>query len=260
VTALYAAGVLPGLVLGAIFAAYIIYYSNGLNVRKKAPFRLSEFVAATREGVWSFGAIFIVLGGIYLGVFSPTEAAGISSIYAIIVVRFVYNEASLEEIFSTAARAVFLTSLLFIIVAAAGLFAWLLTVAGVADWATQLIAHLQVPPWAVLLIINVFLLVIGCFLDPGTGLLVLSPLLLPIATSVGVDPIHFGVIVVMNLTIGTFHPPLGLNIFVFQAMFKTPTLVLYKGLIPFVLLAIFALMLITYIPAISLLLVPYLSR
>jgi C4-dicarboxylate transporter, DctM subunit len=105
--------------------------------------------------------------------------------------------------------------------------------------------------------INAFLLFIGCFLDPGTALLVLSPLLLPIAREIGVDPIHFGVIVVMNLTIGTFHPPFGLNIFVFQALFKTPSNILYPGLIPFVVLAILALMLVTYIPALSLFLLPY---
>jgi C4-dicarboxylate transporter DctM subunit len=117
---------------------------------------------------------------------------------------------------------------------------------------------MNAPAWVVLLMINAFLLFIGCFLDPGTALLVLSPLLLPIARQIGVDPIHFGVIVVMNLTIGTFHPPFGLNIFVFQAMFKTPSNVLYPGLIPFVALAILALMLVTYIPSLSLVLLPYL--
>ena len=110
----------------------------------------------------------------------------------------------------------------------------------------------------ILLMMNIVLLIVGCFLDTGTALLVLSPLLLPIAKQVGVDPIHFGVIVVMNLTIGGFHPPFGLNIFVFQAMFKTPSNVLFPGLIPFVALAIVALMLVTYIPALSLFLLPYL--
>ena len=107
---------------------------------------------------------------------------------------------------------------------------------------------------------NIFLLVVGCFLDTGSALIILSPVLLPIAKQVGVDPIHFGVIVVMNLTIGTFHPPFGLNIFVFQAMFKTPSNVLYPGLIPFVALAIIALLIVTYVPWLSLALLPYLIR
>ena len=113
-------------------------------------------------------------------------------------------------------------------------------------------------PWMVLLTINVFLLFVGCFLDPASALIMLTPLLAPIAASIGVNPIHFGVIVVMNLTIGTFHPPFGLNIFVCQALFKTPSATLYIGLIPFVALAVIALLMVTYIPAISLWILKYL--
>ena len=140
----------------------------------------------------------------------------------------------------------------------AGLFGWLLTISGVAGTAADFIQQLNAPAWAVLLMINAFLLFVGCFIDTGTALLVLSPLLLPIGKSIGVDPIHFGVIVVMNLTIGTFTPPFGLNIFVFQAMFKTPSAILYPGLMPFIVLAVVALMLVTYIPALSLFVLPYL--
>jgi C4-dicarboxylate transporter DctM subunit len=93
---------------------------------------------------------------------------------------------------------------------------------------------------------------VGCFLDPASALIMLTPLLAPVAASLGIDPIHFGVIVVMNLTIGTFHPPFGLNIFVCQALFKTPSRELYVGLVPFVVIAVLALMLVTYIPGISL--------
>jgi C4-dicarboxylate transporter DctM subunit len=137
----------------------------------------------------------VIIGGIYSGVFSPTEAAGVASVYAIIVSYFIYREVTLADIFETAARSMYLTGLIFLIVA---------------------------------------------------------PLLAPVAASLGVDPIHFGVIVVMNLTIGTFHPPFGLNIFVIQALFKTPSETLYKGLIPFVILAVIALQIVTYVPAISL--------
>jgi C4-dicarboxylate transporter DctM subunit len=137
------------------------------------------------------------------------------------------------------------------------MFGWLLTISGAAAELTQAIGGLNAPYWAILLSINVMLLIVGCFIDTGTALLILSPLLLPIAKQIGVDPIHFGVIVVMNLTIGGFTPPFGLNIFVFQALFKTPARVLYQGLVPFILLAIAALMLVTYIPALSLFLLPY---
>jgi C4-dicarboxylate transporter DctM subunit len=145
-----------------------------------------------------------------------------------------------------------LTGLIFIIVAAATLYAWLLTISGVAQTTADFITGLHASPWVVLLIINILLLLVGCVLDTATALLVLAPLLLPVAKTLGVDPIHFGVIVVMNLTIGTFTPPFGINIFVFQAMFKVPATVLYPGLAPFIALAILALMLVTYIPALSL--------
>jgi len=200
----------------------------------------------------------VIFGGIYSGVFSPSEAAGVACVYAIVVAAFIYREVTLRDIFNIAARSAILTATVFIIVAVAGLFGWLLTISGVAGGAATFIQQLSAPPWVVLLMINALLLFVGCFIDTGTAFLILSPLLLPIGKSIGVDPIHFGVIVVMNLTIGTFTPSFGLNIFVFQAMFKTPSAILYAGLVPFIVLAVVALMLVTYIPTLSLLLLPYL--
>jgi len=254
---LFAAGIVPGLVLGGIFAIYIYVHSFKEDIDVRQKFSWPEFLAATREGVWPLGAIAVIFGGIYSGVFSPTEAAGVSCVYAIFVAMVIYREVDLQGLFQSAARTLFLTGTFFLIVSVAGIFGWLLTISGVAGTVSNAITNTHAPAWTVLLMINVFLLVVGCFLDTGTALLVLSPLLLPIAKQIGVDPIHFGVIVVMNLTIGGFHPPFGLNIFVFQALFKTPSNVLYPGLIPFVALAIFALMLVTYIPALSLFLLPY---
>jgi C4-dicarboxylate transporter DctM subunit len=111
----------------------------------------------------------------------------------------------------------------------------------------------------VLLTINVFLLVVGCFIDTASSILVLSPLLLPIATAVGVDPIHFGIIVVVNLSIGTFTPPFGINIFVAQSIFQVPLRSIYAGLVPFIAVAIVGLMIVTYVPALSLWLVRFIG-
>jgi C4-dicarboxylate transporter DctM subunit len=260
VTHLFAAGILPGLVLGGIFAIYIYLYSIRQNIDVREKFSWSEFLAASREGIWPLGAIVVIFGGIYSGVFSPTEAAGVSCVYAMFVAFVIYRETTLNDLFQIAARTLFLTAMFFIIVSSAAMFGWLLTISGVAGRLSDAIAAMNVPGWFILLLMNLFLLFVGCFLDTGTALLILSPLLLPIAKQVGVDPIHFGVIVVMNLTIGTFHPPFGLNIFVFQAMFKTSSNVLYPGLIPFVALAILALMIVTYVPWLSLVLLPYLIR
>jgi len=258
VVQLFAAGIIPGLVLGGVFGLYIYWYSVKANIEVQRKFTWEEFFAASKEGIWPLGCIVVIFGGIYSGVFSPTEAAGVSCVYAIFVGYFIFGEVDLRAIFQIAARSMFLTATIFLIVSVAGVFGWLLTISGVASTLSDGISSLNAPAWTILLLMNCFLLFVGCFLDPGTALLVLSPLLLPIARDLGVHPVHFGVIVVMNLTIGTFHPPFGLNIFIFQAMFKTPSNVLYPGLIPFVLLAVFALMLVTYIPWLSLVILQFL--
>lgn len=249
---LFAAGIGPGLLLAGLFAMYIYYHSLRSGIRDVGRFSLRQFLLATRDSVWALGAILTIFGGIYSGVFSPTEAAGVACVYAIFVSLFVYRETTIAGIFETGARTMYLTGLIFIIVSVAGLYAWLLTISGIAQDTVSLITSLHSEKWVVLLVINLFLLFVGCFLDPASALIMLTPLLAPVAVSLGVDPIHFGVIVVMNLTIGTFHPPFGLNIFVCQALFKTPSATLYAGLVPFVTLAVVALLLVTYIPAISL--------
>ena len=249
---LFAGGVLPGLVMAGLFGLYIYIHAHRAGIRESQAFSLKEFFDASRGGLWAVGAIAIILGGIYTGAFSPTEAAGVACVYAIFVSLFVYRDVTIRQVFDVAARTMILTALVFIIVAAASLYAWLLTISGVAQATADFITALHAEPWVILLIINIFLLLVGCVLDTATALLVLAPLLLPVAKTIGVDPIHFGVIVVMNLTIGTFTPPFGINIFVFQALFRTPTATLYAGLVPFIALAIVALMLVTYIPGLSL--------
>jgi C4-dicarboxylate transporter DctM subunit len=249
---LFAAGIGPGLLLAGLFAMYIYYHSLRTGIRDTGRFSLRQFLLATRDSVWALGAILTIFGGIYSGIFSPTEAAGVACVYAIFVSFFVYRETTIAAIFEAGARTMYLTGLIFIIVSVAGLYAWLLTISGIAQDTVSLITSLHSEKWVVLLVINLFLLFVGCFLDPASALIMLTPLLAPVAASLGVDPIHFGVIVVMNLTIGTFHPPFGLNIFVCQALFKTPSATLYAGLVPFVALAVVALLLVTYIPAISL--------
>jgi C4-dicarboxylate transporter, DctM subunit len=252
VVKLFAAGAIPGLVLAAFFGAYIWYYAwrRGEGAGKR--FDFGEFLAATKDGIWSIAAPVFVLGGIYAGIFSPTEAAGIACVYAIFVVVLVYGELSWAEVFRTASRSMYLTAQVFVIVASAGVFSWLLTVNGVPQALAEAVTRLKVPPWAVLLVINLLLLAVGMFLDTASSILVLTPLLVPVAKAIGVDPVHFGVIFVMNLSIGTFTPPFGINIFVGQAVFKTPLSTIYPGLVPFMVAAIAALMVVTYTPQLSL--------
>jgi len=252
VVQLFAAGIIPGLLLAAMFGVYIYFHAVRAGVREVDKLSFARFFLATLRGIWALGAPVIILGGIYSGIFSPTEAAGVACVYAIIVTMFIYREVDLRGLIDTAANSAYLTAQVFIIVAAAGVYSWLLTVSGAAQTAVDFIAGLDMPAWAVLLVINIFLLFVGTVLDTVSAILVLTPLLAAIALALGVDPIHFGIIAVVNLTIGTFTPPFGFNIFVAQAVFRVPLSSLYPGLLPFIALAITALMLITYIPALSL--------
>ena len=256
---LFAAGVFPGLVLAVFFAVYIYLYAVW---RRESPggssFRLSEFLAATRHGTWSIIAPVVVLGGIYTGVFSPTEAAGVACVYAMFVTVLVYREISPGELFRIAARTMYLTAQIFCIVAVAAVYSWLLTVNGVAAIVVGFIQGLDLQMWTVLLAINLLLLLVGMVLDTASAILVLTPLLLPIVKAFDVDLVHFGVIVVMNLSIGGFTPPFGVNIFVGQAVFRTPLASIYAGVLPFIVIAVGALAVTTYVPSLSLWIVQFL--
>jgi C4-dicarboxylate transporter DctM subunit len=256
VAALFIGGVFPGLLIGALTAAYIVVYARRKGLAAGEPFGWPRFVRSTREGVWALGAPVVILGSIYTGVCTPTEAAGIAGIYGIVVTRYVYRDITWERLWSISVSSVFLTAQIMIIVAASGVFSWLLTVSGVPQTVVGAIEGLQVPPWVMLVAINVFLLIVGCLLDPTSATLILTPLLVPIAKSLGVDLIHFGIVLTVNLSIGMFTPPFGLNLFVSQALLKAPMTTIARGLAPFIVIQVTALAIVTYVPWLSL----YLTR
>ena len=252
VVELFGAGIMPGLLFTAAFGLYIYFFSARRGRRDGERFTLREFLFASRQAGWAFGAPAIILGGIYGGIFTPTEAAGVACVYAAFVTMVIYRSIDPREFFACTSRSMYLTAQIFAIVAVAGTYSWLLTISGAPQAASDFIVSLALPAWATLAAINIFLLIVGCFVDTASAILVLTPLLSPIATAMGVDPVHFGIIMVVNLSIGTFTPPFGLDIFTVQAMFKVPLRELYTGLAPFIALAIAALMLVTYVPALSL--------
>ena len=194
----------------------------------------------------------IILGGIYGGVFSPVEAAGIACVYAALVTRIVYRELSWREVVDAAATTALLTAQVLIIVACASVFSWVLTVNQVPVKLVQWIQALALEPWSVLAAINLLLLVVGCFVDPLSAILVLTPLLVPVVKALGIDTVHFGLIVTVNLAIGLFTPPFGINIFVAQSALGLPLGTIYRGIVPFLVPYLAALVLITYVPQLSL--------
>lgn len=249
---LYAAGVIPGLLIASILAAYVTWCAHRQGFGGRQRFDLATFLSALGRGVWALGAPVIILGGIYGGIFSPTEAAAVACVYAALVTRFVFRELRWGDIVEAACSTVIFTSQILIIVACAGVFSWLLTVNQIPAAMVAWLQGLHVAPWTLMLAINLLLLAVGCFLDPVSAILLLTPLLVPMVKAIGVDPVHFGVVMTVNLAIGLFHPPFGINIFVAQSVLGLELGAIYRGIIPFVILYLIALGLITYIPGISL--------
>ena len=243
---LYAAGVLPGLLIAAMIAVYVVWYARRHNFERGHAFSLNHFGKAFVRGIWALGAPFIILGGIYGGVFSPTEAAAVACVYAVLVTWLIFRELGWRDVLEAAST----TAL--IIVACASVFAWLLTVNQVPAAMVAWIESMNVSAWELLLAINLLLLLVGCFLDPLSAILLLTPLLIPLVKAVGIDTVHFGIVFTVNLAIGLFHPPFGINIFVAQSALGLKLDVIYRGIIPFIVLYLIALLLITYVPWISL--------
>ena len=249
---LFLAGIVPGLLIGLLISAYLLIYARIKIVPLTDTIRWKNILVTTREAIWSLFAPVVILGGIYGGIFTPTEAAGIACIYAILVARFIYRELSWHDIWQTAIDSSVLISQILIIVAAAGAYSWLVTTSGFPAKLVNLIASLHLETWLILLVINVVLLFFGSVLEPPAAILILTPLLVPMMQQAGVDQIHFGIIVTVNLAIGLFTPPFGLNIFATHALFGVPLPQLYRGIFPFIVIYLIALALITYVPAITL--------
>jgi len=249
---LYAAGVFPGLLISILVALYVSWFAWRRNIGAKRRFDWRQLRHSTWRCLWALGAPVIILGGIYGGIFSPTEAAAIACLYAIVVTRLIFRELGWRDILDTARSTALFTSQILIVVACASVFGWLLTVNQVPAALVGWIDAMQVSPWLLLLVINILLLAVGCLVDPISAILLLSPLLLPIVLAVGIDPIHFGLIMTVNLAIGLFTPPFGINIFVAQSVLGMNLRTIYQGILPFLMIYLLALGVVTYVPDIAL--------
>jgi C4-dicarboxylate transporter DctM subunit len=252
--ALFTAGILPSLLIGLVDAFFVIGYAQFKALPLTARARWDAIWASTKEASWSIGTVAVIFGGIYGGVFTPTEAAGVAVIYSLFVTMVVHREVRLRDLWRIIMSSVFLISQILMIVTAAGLYSWLLTTSGIPQQIIAAINALDLPAWGLLLSINIALLVMGSFLEPPAAILILTPLLLPLVQAEGVSPIHFGIIMAVNLSIGMYTPPFGLNLFASQAVFETPLGKIYLGVLPFLLINFATLMVITYVPSISMVL------
>ncbi len=251
---LFTAGILPSILIGVIDAAFVMTYARLRGVPLGAKAHWETIWKTSKDASWSIGSLAVIFGGIYGGVFTPTEAAGVAVVYSLFVTMVIYREVDIRRCWQILLSASFLISQILLIVTSAGIYSWLLTTSGIPQQIVASIDALQMPKWELLLILNIGLLIAGSFLEPPAAILILTPLLLPIVRGVGVNPIHFGIIVAVNLSLGMYTPPFGLNLFSSQAIFNAPLSRIYLGVLPFLVLNFAALLIITYIPAISMVL------
>jgi C4-dicarboxylate transporter, DctM subunit len=254
---LFTAGILPSILIGVIDAAYVMTYARIKGVPLGAKARWQTVWKTSKDASWSLGSLAVIFGGIYGGVFTPTEAAGVAVVYSLLITMFVYREVDLAGLWRILLASAYLISQILLIVTSAGIYSWLLTTSGIPQQIVGGINAMHMAKWELLFILNIGLLLAGSFLEPPAAILILTPLLLPVVRGVGVNPIHFGIIVAVNLSLGMYTPPFGLNLFSSQAIFKAPLSRIYVGVLPFLLLNFIALMIITYVPAISLVLLSH---
>ena len=250
---LFLAGFVPGVLigLGLIATAFVISFRK--NYGTKQPLvSLREFISSFSGAIIPLLMPVIILGGILSGVFTPTEAASVAVAYAIIVGFFVLRTLKLKDLPEIFYRSMVTTSIILMVMACANIFSWILGTQLIPQQIAKTLTSLTTNPYLLLLLINILLLIVGCFLEGLAAIIILVPILLPIAQHAGIDPLHFGIIVVMNLMIGLITPPLGLCLFVVCSVSKVDLLKLIRVNMPFLLVEICMLMIVTYLPQIVL--------
>ncbi|HON30461.1 MAG TPA: TRAP transporter large permease subunit, partial [Ottowia sp.] len=210
------------------------------------------FFAATRQAAWALLMPIIILGGIYGGIFTPTEAAAVAVFYALVVGMLVYREISVKDLIAVLRKSVVSSAVIMFIIANAGLFAFLITRAGVPEAIGHWLEEVLKNPAMFLLGVNAALFVIGMFIETSAAIIVLAPILAPVAQRFGIDPVHFGLIMVVNLALGMITPPFGVNLFAACTVARVSLDKIIRHLVPFVGVVLACLMVITYVPALSL--------
>jgi C4-dicarboxylate transporter DctM subunit len=249
---LFIAGIVPGILLAALLlgVAWFVAWKRGYPRMKKATW--GERWASFRESVWGLLLIVVVIGGIYTGIFTPTEAAAMSAVYAFFISVYVYRDLTIRQVKKVLIDAANLSAMILYIITNAVLFSYLLTSEQIPQNLAQWITDMGLTPWMFLLIVNVLLLIAGNFMEPSSILLITVPVLFPVAMKLGIDPIHFGVMMTVNMEIGMITPPVGLNLYVASGISKLGLTEVTKACAPWLLVMIAFLALITYVPIVSL--------
>lgn len=249
---LFMAGVVPGLMLGGMMILQTYIGAKKLGFKATTPEPWSERIKKFGKAFWALLIVVVVIGGIYGGIFTPTEAAAASAIYALIISLFVYKDIKFKDLWDICLESAITTAMIFFIIANAVVFAYLLTSENIPQTIADSILAANIGKIGFLIIVNVLLFIMGQFMEPSSVVMIMVPLLLPIATALGVDPVHFGILLIVNMEIGMITPPVGLNLFVASGLTGMNLKDVIVSCLPWTLTLFVGLVLVTYIPEISL--------
>lgn len=260
VAEIFMAGFLPGIFIGCSLMGYSYYMARKHGWRSQVHYSFKEGLKIIKDGLWALFLPVLVLGGIYGGIFTPTEAAAVSVVYALFVELFIYEELKIGKLFNICRDSAILSGCLLFILSCAMSFIWLLTVEQIPiKLAEAIVSNIQ-NKWLFLLAINGVLLIIGALMDIVTAIIVISPILVETLSRYDIDFIHYGIIMIVNIECGFLTPPFGLNLFVAMAIMKRSLVEIGKSILPFILLFLGCLVIITYVPQLSTLLPKLLLR
>jgi C4-dicarboxylate transporter DctM subunit len=251
---MFMAGVIPGILLGFMLALAVWWRAGKLTLTRTTRASAGEVLRAFKDSVWGLALLVIIMGGIYGGAFTPTEAAAVAAVYATLVAVLVYRDIGVRQLPEVLMESGKTTVMLMFIVANALLFSHVLTTERIPQTIAEHIVAAGMAPWMFLMVVNIILLVAGNFMEPTGIILILAPIFFPIATHLGIDPIHLGIIIVVNMEIGMITPPVGLNLFVTSGITGMGLVQVTRAALPWLVILLAFLVIITYIPQISLVL------
>jgi C4-dicarboxylate transporter DctM subunit len=249
---LFMAGVVPGIMLAFLLGLTTWYLARKNNYPRLPKATWTERAVAFRKSAWGLLLIVIVMGGIYTGVFTPTEAAAMAAVYAFIISVFVYKDLKMKQVGKVLLDSAAMSAMLLYIITNAILFSFLMTSEQIPQSMAAWITSQGLGTVTFLLVVNVLLLIAGNVMEPSSIVLIMAPILFPVAMKLGIDPVHFGILIVVNMEVGMCHPPVGLNLYVASGITKMGISELTVAVLPWLLTMLGFLLLVTYVPAISL--------
>jgi C4-dicarboxylate transporter DctM subunit len=246
IASLFLAGLIPGVLLGLLQMGVVAYYARKRKYPKGSMVSLKEALKATFDAALVLMMPLIILGGILTGIFTPTESACIAVFYALIISLFIYRDIRLKNLPKIIIQTGVTSSLVMLVIGSASIFSWLLASEEIPQYITKAVVNITHNRIVILLLLNILLLIIGTFMETTASLIILTPVLLPLMIKIGVDPLHFGVILVLNLVIGLTTPPVGVCLFIACAIGKIKLEQITKAILPFLLASITVLLIVTY--------------